>query len=133
MNSNYPSAILANFNGDYRAAYDHLANAYLALERQHVNEGASRFIEISRFELDSEICVRKITEDQISRAVDMADCDLDYVMRNWLYVADDGTLQPVTIGKQERINTSEEMPIRYAASAIVAGGKCVGEVVYTDH
>jgi hypothetical protein len=133
MQSNYPGAILANFEGDHRAAYEHLAKAYLTLQQQFSEVWSSRFIEISRFEPDSEICVRQITEQQISRAVDMEDCEDPGVMRKWLYVDDDGELQPVTIGRQKRINRDEEMPFHFAASAIVAGGKCVGDVVYTDH
>jgi hypothetical protein len=132
-NHNYPAAILTNYNGDYARAYEYLSRVYLGLERQFSESVSSRFIEISRFEPDSEICVRKITEEQISRATDMADCDDPGVMRQWLYVDDDGTLHPVTIGNQERINRDEDCPFRYAASDIVANGKCVGTVTYTDH
>jgi len=133
MQSNYPAAILANFDGDYRAAYERLAKAYRGLEQQYINSVTSRFVEISRFEPDSEICIRKITEQEISRAVDMADCDDPGVMRKWLYVDDVGDLQPVTIGRREPMNTSEEAPLYYASSAIVAAGKCVGEITHTDH
>src|ERR1700761_2910140 len=110
MRTNYPTAILANFDGDYRAAYEHLSKAYLALERQHVSESSSRFFEISRFESDSEICLRQVTEEQISRSVDMADCEPDFVMRKRFYVDDAGEIQPVTIGRQERVNNDEECP-----------------------
>lgn len=130
---NYPDAILANFNNDYKAAYEHLAKAYLILEQRNVEEGASRFIEISRFEPDSEVCIRKITEKQISSAVNMADCEDPGVLRTWLYVDDAGALQPVTIGKQERFSDGVEQLFHYASSDIVAGGKTVGQVVYTDH
>jgi hypothetical protein len=133
MRTNYPAAVLSNFDGDYRAAYEHLSKQYLALEKQFSETWASRFVEISRFEADSEICVRQITEKGISDAVDMADCYPDFVMRKWFYVDDAGEFQPVTIGSQERINTGEDMPFRFAASAMVAGGKCVGEVIHTDH
>jgi len=133
MRTNYPAAILANFEGDYRAAFEHLSKAYLALERQHISETSSRFFEISRFEPDSEICLRQITEEQISRSVDMADCEPDFVMRKRFYVDDAGEIQPVTIGRQERINTDEGCPFHFAASAIVAGGREVGQVVFTDH
>lgn len=133
MTSNYPKAILSNFDGDYRQAYEHLSKVYLALEKQFSEVWSSRFIEISRFEEDSEICVRQITEDQISRSVDMADCEPDFVMRKWLYVDDKGEIQPVTIGRQERFSNAVEQPFHFAASSIIAGGKCVGEVVYTDH
>lgn len=133
MRTNYPAAILTNFEGDYRAAYEHLSKAYLALERQHISETSSRFFEISRFEGDSEICLRQVTEEQISRSVDMADCEPDFAMRKRFYVDDAGEIQPVTIGRQERFNTDEECPFHFAASAIVAGGREVGQVVFTDH
>ncbi len=133
MNSNYPAAILANYDGDTRKAYEFLSRAYLSLERQFVETTSSRFFEISRFEPDSEICLRQKTEESISRDIDMADCIDPGVLRKWFYVDDNGDIQPVTIGAQERINRDEEAPFRFAASAIVAGGKCVGEVVYTDH
>lgn len=130
---NYPAAILANFDGDFRQAYEHLSKVYNELQAQFSEIWSSRFIEISRFEPDSEICLRQITEDQISRAVDMADCEDPGILRKWLYLDDDGELKPVIIGQQERINRDEEAPFRFAASAIVAGGKCVGNVIYTDH
>lgn len=133
MTPNYPAAILSNFGGDCRAAYEHLSKAYLALERQHGAETSSRFFEISRFESDSEICLRQVTEEQISRSVDMADCEPDFVMRKLFYVDDAGDIQPVTIGRQERFSNGVEQPFHFASSAIVAGGKQVGEVVYTDH
>lgn len=130
---NYPAAILANFDGDYRRAYEHLSKMYLALEQGDGERQSSRFIEVSRLESDMPICVQKVTEDHISRAVDMADCDLNYVMRKWLYCDDNGELHPVTIGRQERINRDQDAPFCYASSAIVANGQCVGDVTYTDH
>lgn len=133
MESNYPAAILANFGSDYRAAYEHLSKVYLAQEKQFTNVWSSRFFEISRFESDSEICLRQTTEESISRSVDMADCEPDFVMRKWFYVDDQGEIQPVTIGRQERFHDGIEQPFHFAASSIIAGGKVVGEVVYTDH
>lgn len=133
MSTNYPAAILASHDGDYRAAYEHLAKAFLSAERQSREESASRFFEISRFEVDSEVCLRKVTEQHISRAVDMADCEDPGVMRKWLYVDDAGEIRPVTIGRQERFSNGVEQPFHFAASAIVAGGRQVGEVSYTDH
>lgn len=130
---NYPAAILSNFQGDHRAAYEHLSKQYLALQQQFSDVWSSRFFEISRFESDSEICLRQTTEQSISQAVDMADCEPDFVMRKWFYVDDAGDIQHVTIGHQERFHDGVEQPFHFAASSIVAGGKCVGEVVYTDH
>jgi len=131
--SNYPAAILSNFDGDYRAAYEHLAEKYRSLEQQFCKVWGSRFFEISRFESDSEICLRQVTEEHISRSVDMADCEPDFVMRKLFYVDDAGEIQPVTVDRQERFSNGVEQPFHFASSAIVAGGKQVGEVVYTDH
>ena len=78
--ANYPAAILANFDGDYRAAFEHLSKKYLGMERQFCAVWGSRFFEISRFESDSEICLRQVTEEHISRSVDMADCEPEHVM-----------------------------------------------------
>ena len=133
MSSNYPAAILSNFDGDYRRAYEHLSKAYLGMEKQFCDTWGSRFFEISRFESDSPICLRQVTEKQISDSVDMADCEPDFVMRKRFYVDDEGEIQPVTIGRQERFHNGVEQPFHFAASSIIAGGKCVGEVVYTDH
>ena len=124
---NYPTAILINHDNDYRAAYEVLAKAYLALEGQHHAEIDSRFIQISRFD-DNPYVVHKVTADQISRAVDMADC-LPEMERRWLYLDDVGDLQPVTIG--ERVRTGSDF--YYADSPIMAAGCCVGHVVHTDH
>jgi hypothetical protein len=92
MKTNYPAAILANFNGDYQRAYEHLSRQYLALDRQFCDSIASRFLEIGRFEEDSEIYVHKKTESQISS--DVADCIDPGVMRKWFYVDDNGSLNP---------------------------------------
>lgn len=133
MNSNYPAAILANYGGDYRSAYEHLSTIYLSLQSQHCEQSSSRFFEISRFEPDSDICLRQVTEQHISRSIDMSDCEPDFVMMKRFYVDDKGEIQSVTIGRQERFSDGVEQPFHFAESSIIAGGKCVGHVVYTDH
>lgn len=132
MEPNYPAAILANFDSDYRAAYEHLSKVYLALERQYISESSSRFFEVSRFESDSEICLRQVTEEQISRSVDMADCEPQFYRKRF-YVDDEGEIWPVTIGGLRVINTNEECPFYFAVSAIIANGREIGQVVFTDH
>ncbi|MGP3508646.1 hypothetical protein [Paracidovorax citrulli] len=71
------------------------------------------------------------TEARISRAYDLQDCEPE--VPEFLFCDEDGELYPLTIGPQSRINTEEESPFVYAASAIVANGKVVGHVMYTDH
>lgn len=72
------------------------------------------------------------TEGYISRCVDTQDLDNE-PLPEFLYNDDDGLLYPVTIGRQDRINSDEECPFVYAASDMVANGKVVGHVMYTDH
>lgn len=72
------------------------------------------------------------TERSISSAYDLADCN-DGPFPVFLYCDEDGELYPVTVGKGERINTDEEFPVNYSASDMVANGKVVGTVMYTDH
>ncbi len=43
MTSNYPAAILSNFDGDLRGAYEHLSKGYLALEKQFADVWSSRY------------------------------------------------------------------------------------------
>jgi hypothetical protein len=111
-------ASMSNFNGDYRAAYEHLSKKFLEMERQFCAVWGSRFFEISRFEADSEICLRQVAEEHISRSVDMADCEPDFFMLKRFYVDDDGEIQPVTIGRQERFSNGVEQPFHFASSAI---------------
>jgi hypothetical protein len=72
------------------------------------------------------------TEGHVSRSYDLKDLD-DEPLPEFLYCDDDGVLYPVTVGKQERMNTDEESPFVFAASDMVANGKVVGHVMYTDH
>jgi hypothetical protein len=67
----------------------------------------------------------------VSRAYDLQDCDED--VPEFFYCDEDGQLYPVTVGQQSRCNTDVEAPFLYAASDIVANGKVVGQVIYTDH
>lgn len=71
------------------------------------------------------------TEGHVSRAYDLQDCDEE--VPEFFYCDEDGKLYPVTVGQQSRCNTDVESPCVYAASDIVANGKVVGHVMYTDH
>ena len=76
------------------------------------------------------------TEQRISSAYDMADCDTAPIPE-FLYCDDAGELHPVTIGKQSRHapdpDGPDETPFIYASSDMVANGKVVGHVQFTDH
>ena len=71
------------------------------------------------------------TAGHVSRAYDLQDCDED--VPEFFYCDEDGQLYPVTVGQQSRCNTEDVSPFVYAASDIVANGKVVGQVIYTDH
>lgn len=71
------------------------------------------------------------TAGHVSRAYDLQDCDEG--VPEFFYCDEDGQLYPVTVGQQSRCNTEDESPFVYAASDIVANGKVVGQVIYTDH
>lgn len=79
--------------------------------------------------------VKKIwptTEGHISRAYDLQDVDGEPVPE-FLYCDDDGELYPVSVGRRQQMNSDEEAPFVFAASDMVANGKVVGHVLYTDH
>jgi hypothetical protein len=104
--------------------------------RQHF----SRFIEITEGMDGADKILRKVTEEQISHAVDMADCYGE--PGKYMYLDDDGKLYPVTFGRVDRPVTFGELDEFYAenptiihsqSGAIVANGKVVGHVSYTDH
>ena len=90
----------------------------------------SRFFEVRVLE-DGTKKLWPTTEERISRAYDLADCEPE--VGEYRYCDVDGVLYPITIGSQERINTDEEAPFVFASSDIVANGKVVGHVSYTDH
>ncbi len=90
----------------------------------------SRFFEVRVLD-DGTKKLWPTTMDSISRAYDLQDCEPD--VPEFRYCDVDGQLYPVTVGPQERINTGEEAPFVFAASGLVANGKVVGSVLYTDH
>jgi hypothetical protein len=76
------------------------------------------------------------TEQAISRAHDLQDLDGE-PLPEFLYCDEDGQLYPVTVGKASRIapdpDGPDEVPFIYAAGDMVANGKVVGHVLFTDH
>lgn len=116
---------------------------YERMERQSLAQAQqlfySRFVEIYR-DADGNPFVRKITEDAISRDIDMADC-WENESAYW-HLADDGKLYPVTCGSFPRPVSAGELDEFYAenptiihsqSGTLVANGKTVGHVMYTDH
>lgn len=106
-------------------------------DRQAANDlFASRFFErVTELDEDQEPTgrkyLRKCTEKYISSCIDLADCD-DGTVHEFLYNDDDGELYPVTIGEMSRQDMAEH-EIVYGSANMIANGKVVGAVVYTDH
>lgn len=96
---------------------------------------ASRFFEV-RVLADGSKKLWPCTEESISRAIDLQDCEPESLPA-FLFCDVDGHLYPVTIGPQQRHEPDPDgpdvMPFVYASSALVANGKAVGSVSFTDH
>ena len=112
------------------AAYSEACNEV----RRHAAEVAawwnSRFFEVRVLE-DGTKKLWPTTQECVSRAYDLQDCEPE--LPEFRYCDGDGLLYPVTVGRQERLSTDEEAPFVFATSDIVANGKVVGHVSYTDH
>lgn len=72
------------------------------------------------------------TQEHVSRCYDLQDLDAEPIPA-FLYCDDDGNLYPVTVGRQERISSDEECPVIFATADMMANGKVVGCVQYSDH
>lgn len=71
----------------------------------------------------------KRNEQQVSSMYDMSDCNDEHLE---FFYDEDGVLYPVTISKMERCEMGEDQ-IVYGHSDMIANGKVVGTVTYTDH
>jgi len=96
---------------------------------------ASRFFE--RRELDDG--TQKLwptTEERISRAYDLQDLDGE-PLPQFFYCDGDGQLYPVTVGKPAPMGADpdgpDEVPLIHASAEVLANGKVVGHVLFTDH
>lgn len=113
------------------AAYD-AACSTLRQQSGEINSlWASRFFE-RRVLDDGSKKLWPTTEAHISRSHDLSDCE-DGPTPEFLYCDVDGELYPVTLGKQERMNSGQESAFHYASADMIANGKVVGHVLYTDH
>lgn len=143
IKSNMDSAEARLYDRDQtiRELREELRQEKLTLSRlnYHLDEiHFSRFIAISEYE--GRKILRKVTEAQISNAIDMADCYEDD--SQYFYLDDDGKLYPVTFGGVDRHVSPGELDEFYAenptiifsqSGAMRANGKTVGYVSYTDH
>ena len=73
-------------------------------------------------------------EKWVSATTDMADCGYGDEVKEILAANEHGTLVPIRIGEQERVDDDEEeYPLHFAHAAVYAGNKRVGTVYFTDH
>ena len=76
------------------------------------------------------------TERRVSQAYDEQDLDGEPIPE-FLYCDEDGQLYPVTVGAQGRHGPDPDgpdvTPFIYASADMIANGKVVGHVSYTDH
>jgi hypothetical protein len=74
-----------------------------------------------------------MTEGELSKRIDMADCD-DLNISKILYVQPDGTMSRCRIGEQDRApDFSESNSIVFAYSPVIAAGKEVATIAWTNH
>jgi hypothetical protein len=78
---------------------------------------------------------RVLSGQEVSRMYDLADCDYMEDVVQVLAIGNDGTLRPVTAGKSRRVDTDDESPGLYFATAplVTDDGRRVGTVHHTDH
>jgi hypothetical protein len=119
-------------DGNWQKAFDKLDDYTRQLAQKQQELAKSRFLRISQSEEGPSL--HKATQRSISEHYDMADCrNGEGDDERFLYLDDDDNLYPIVIGKLERINTDQEYPLHYGASDILAHGKTVGSITYTDH
>lgn len=125
------NAVKAAAEKNYREANEVHSRAFRCDDHdRRLNE--SRFIETGIY--DGKPYVHKITEEQISRRVDMSDCEDDDGSSSYFWLGDDGILHPVTFGGMERFaDQYDDNAFHFAASDMIANGQVVGSVTYTDH
>lgn len=96
---------------------------------------ASRFFEVRTLD-DGSKKLWPVTEDAISRSIDLQDLDGEPPPQ-YMYCDLDGQLYPVSFGTQERHQPdpdgSGQPPFVWASAAMIAKGRVVGTVQYTDH
>jgi hypothetical protein len=96
---------------------------------------SSRFFE-RRIQDDGSKKLCPVTEKRVSQAYDEQDLD-GLPIPEFLYCDVDGQLYPVTVGAQNRHGPDpdgpDETPFIYASADMIANGKVVGHVSYTDH
>ncbi len=121
---------IRSLHGDAKA----LAEA-LRLLRGHEALQESRFLEACD-RGDGVKQLRPITEQQISKRIDMADCD-EGPPPSFFYGDEDAQLYHVTVGPLQRHDPHPdgggEPPINYGSAPLIANGKVVGTVLYTAH
>ncbi len=95
----------------------------------------SRFVEVRCLQ-DGSKKIWPVTEETVSRSIDQEDLAGEPAPQ-FMYCDVDGQLYPVTVGEQNRHGPDpdgpDETPFIYASANLIANGKVVGTVQYTDH
>lgn len=95
----------------------------------------SRFFEVRTLQ-DGAKKLWPVTEDFVSRSIDQEDLAGEPAPQ-FMYCDIDGQIYPVTVGEQTRHAPDPEgpdvAPFIYASAALIANGKVVGHVQFTDH
>jgi len=96
---------------------------------------SSRFFE-RQIQEDGSMKLGPTTESAISYAYDVQDLGVQ-PLHEYLYCDVDGQLYPLTVGAKEFHDIdpdgSDPAPVIYASADMIANGKVVGHVSYTDH
>jgi hypothetical protein len=64
---------------------------------------------------------------------DLADCDAMDGVVGMYGVNENNKIVEITVAESVPVNTDQEYPFYYAASAVLAGERRLGSVTYTDH
>lgn len=109
-------------------AFDAACAKIREMEESLRNLYATRFFMKWEYE-DGSMKLRPVTEDYISNTYDLNDLDGDPIPQ-FFYCDTDGELYPVELGRRNNVSDTAFV---YAVGDLIANGKVVGSVKYTDH
>ncbi len=112
------------------AAFSEACQHIRELEARANSLWETRFFEMRTLDGGRKKLVPVLVEN-ISRQVDLQDLH-DEPLPEFLYQEDDGTLHPLTFGATEWQPSDDERSV-HGSGSMVANGKVVGYVQYTDH
>lgn len=104
----------------------------LAQEKARMDEMWETRFYMKRLLDDGSMKLWPVSEGYISRTYDLQDCDGE-PLPEFFWTDKKGALHRVTAGAQERLAGNDERSAHWAASDLIANGKIVGHILYTDH